>query len=637
MTALAGIYITSGDCDARRRCERMLRAQAIYANRPARIESAACGALGAALHATLPEDRWSGGVHVGDDGRFVLAADVRLDDRAEWVARLGVAPDEALRLSDAALLARAWAVHGCAVIARIHGDFALAVLDTARGELVLARDFLGQRPLFYHAGEGFVAVASMPVGLHALPEVPPRPDARALARYLSLDPEIDETSFFAGIATVRPGEIVRIGIEGARRQRYWHPPRPSREERDPEQIDTDARALFDRAVAVRLRRVGALGCHLSGGLDSCAVMASAADQLEPGECLTAFTAVPPDDAVFHDPLGRFVDEGGHAAAAAARYANVDHVRVVAERDDPVATWDRTDVLFQVPLPNPCNFAWHAQINDRARQRGIGVLLTGYLGNLSLSFDPAGHHANLLAAGSLRQLWREWRGWRRHGRSWFSLLAGTIAPLLPGLVLRPLLRLAGRAADPAAASFVAPDAQSRPGRTIFDAARAIRERDNWQARRRALGWVDFGVLNKGILGGWGIDLRDPTADRALIEFCLGLPDAAFRRAGETRALARSVFRNRLPPLVLDEVRRGYQAADWRRNLIEARGALTDELERSAGLPLAEALLDRRGLNEALASLDGDASPGRADELRLRRGALRGLAAAHFIRKASGSNR
>jgi asparagine synthase (glutamine-hydrolysing) len=74
-------------------------------------------------------------------------------------------------------------------------------------------------------------------------------------------------------------------------------------------------------------------------------------------------------------------------------------------------------------------------------------------------------------------------------------------------------------------------------------------------------VDLGNYNKGMLAGWGLDWRDPTADRRLVEYCLSVPMEQYLGAGERRWLGRRALSDRLPAAVLDAKDRGYQAVDW----------------------------------------------------------------------------
>ena len=112
-------------------------------------------------------------------------------------------------------------------------------------------------------------------------------------------------------------------------------------------------------------------------------------------------------------------------------------------------------------------------------------------------------------------------------------------------------------------------------------------------------VDPGVYNKGTLAGWGIDLRDPTGDRRLIEFALRVPEEQYILDGVPRSLARRAFTDRLPPEVVGEHRRGFQGADWYVGMAAARNEIAAELdsfERCAG---ADALVDVARLRRALA--------------------------------------
>jgi asparagine synthase (glutamine-hydrolysing) len=163
------------------------------------------------------------------------------------------------------------------------------------------------------------------------------------------------------------------------------------------------------------------------------------------------------------------------------------------------------------------------------------------------------------------------------------------------------------------------------------------RDPVETRLWVLGRVDMGNYNKGTLGGWGIDSRDPTADRRLIEFCLAVPADQFLRDGVPRALARTAFADRLPAALLAERRKGYQAADWHEGLSAARGELAEELERIAECPEARSTLDTDRLKRLTAEWPTSGWDSVAAMQLYRQALLRGVSVGHFLRKASGSNR
>jgi asparagine synthase (glutamine-hydrolysing) len=150
------------------------------------------------------------------------------------------------------------------------------------------------------------------------------------------------------------------------------------------------------------------------------------------------------------------------------------------------------------------------------------------------------------------------------------------------------------------------------------------------------WTDPGNYYKGALGGWGVDIRDPTADRRLVEFCLSVPTELFLADGRPRALARLALADRLPKAVLDERNRGYQAIDWHEGLTAARAELSDAIARLRDCEAAKRLLDLPRLERL--TRDWPTGGWERDDVRApyRYALLRGLSAGQFLRKAAGSN-
>src|SRR5205823_8190992 len=106
------------------------------------------------------------------------------------------------------------------------------------------------------------------------------------------------------------------------------------------------------------------------------------------------------------------------------------------------------------------------------------------------------------------------------------------------------------------------------------------RDGFTERLSMLSRMDSGNFRKGTLAGWGLDHRDPMADRRLIEFCLSIPTDQFLRDGIQRSLARRALADRVPQEVLEARSRGLQAIDWHENLTRSRTRLSYEIERLA---------------------------------------------------------
>ncbi len=644
MTAIAGLWNFASMPRVRIECERMLTAQALYGPDAVACWSAGDIALGRRLFEVLPEDRYDDDLQFAAGGTLVLAADVRLDNREDLIRALNVEPSRARALCDAAVLAAACERWGEEVVDHLSGDFAFAMWDAGKRRLLLARDFMGHRPLHFHRGNGFFAFASMPKGLHALAQVPMAPDSVHAAEFLTLMPQTGTGSFFAGIERLPAGHFALVTEQGVTLHRYWQPTRSTVRMRNADAYAEALRHHLDEAVRVRLRSARAVGAHLSGGLDSAIVATSAAMQLAAeGRRLAAFTGVPRDGYDGPVPAGRIADEGPLAAATAALHPNIDHLRVGGSARSPLDSLDRYFHLFEQPMLNLCN-GWALEINETARTNGVSVMLNAQMGNMSVSYDGMQSLPEMFGGGRWVALIREARALVRNRQMrWRGVAAASVGPFLPDAVWKSAGRLAGRALPDVrvytainVARFQELDLAQRARRRGLDFSYRPR-RDGFGVRLWVLQRMDLGNYNKGVLGGWGIDLRDPMADRKLVEFCLSVPSSQYLSRGVPRALARRAFAGRLPAQVLSERRRGLQGADWHEGLDLARDAASDELERLDGCGPARETLDLARLRQL--TTDWPSSGWDREDVvqNYRLALLRGLSVGHFLRKATRSNR
>lgn len=646
MTALAGFLSFGSGPEPHDACVRMLAGQRMLAPHGSDVWQDGPIALGRGLFRILDEDRYDRQPLAGGGGRFRLIGDVRLDDRAALAEALSIDAGAAATMADSALLLAAWERWGEAAPERLYGDYAFAVWDAERRQLFLVRDGLGAKPLHYHRAAGFLAFASMPKGLHALPEIERAPDEERVAELLATFPEHGARSFFAGVSRVEAGQIVTIEADGRiRMRRHWEP-RPTILRLPHWRDYADALGeQLDRAVASRLRGAGSrVGAHLSAGLDSSAVATSAARQLAgAGGKVLAFTAIPRRGWAGPVPDGMIADESALAARTAAACPNIEHVTVPPDGRPLIDDLDRDVFLFDRPVVNPGHQRWMNAINDAARARGVSVLLTAAMGNLSFSYLGTEGLAELVARGRWIAAARHMLAMQRNGRTgWLRLFGYALGPWVP-----ERLWIAASGAFGASkrndGSHSALSAERRRALDLAGRARALGftasfrpHRDSAALRLWGLRRVDQGNHAKGVLGGWGIDLRDPSADRRLVELCLSFPPEAWLGDGRPRTLARQMLAGRVPPEVANETRRGLQAADWHEALTDSRARLAEEVRRLGDVPAAAAALDLPRLGRLVEDWPEDGWE--RMEIRNAYGLalLRGAAAGHFLRKASGSN-
>ncbi|HEX8526354.1 asparagine synthetase B family protein, partial [Allosphingosinicella sp.] len=524
------------------------------------------------------------------------------------------------------------------------GDYAFALWDKDRRRLILARDPMSARPLHYHRGRGFFAFASMPKGLHALPEIPYAPDEERAAEFLALMPEYGPRSFFRDISRVEGGQWVEVTPAGFAVRRHWEPRRETLRRSSGDHVEA-LREQLDRAVAARLRRVdGPIGTQLSAGLDSAGVAATAARLLAPrGETIAAFTSAPREGYHGPAPPGRIIDESGLAGATAASYPNMDHVVVRPDGSGLVDELDRDFFLFERPVLNACNQLWLRAIYAEAQRRKIGVMLTGTMGNFTISYAGRELLPELAGSGRWLGLLRQWRAQTRSGRvGWRGLLAATFGPWIPARLWLALQRFdkgseigVDRYSALSSERLDSLDLEARARERGLDLAYRP-SRDGFSARLLGLRRVDMGNVNKGVLAGWGVDLRDPTSDRRLVEFCLSLPGEAFVQDGLPRSLALRGLADRLPPEVIAEKRKGLQAADWHEAIAASRERLREEIERIGEVPAAARALDLARMRRLIDEWPSDGWHLRQAETDYRLALLRGVVSGHFLRRASRSN-
>ena len=645
MNAIAGLWSFGAGGGADRSLERMLKAQQVYGPEAPAIWSGGDVALGRRLLSLLPEDRFDRGPVIWGGGTQILVADLRIDNRDDLCAALALAPAEAKKLADADLLARALERWGEEAVQHVVGDFAFAWWDSVRHRLLLARDPFGERPLHYHRGSGFFAFATMPKGLHALEAVPVAPNRGLVAAFLALVPDTGSDSFFEGIEKVVAGHLLTVTADGLSSRRWWDPQPAELRLGSDADYEEALREQFDRAVAARLRGCdGRVGAHLTAGLDSSAVAATAARLLAPDRgSVTAFTAVPREGYPVCELRDGIMDEGPLAAAVAAAHPNVEQVLIRSGGKSPLEDLGRYFFLFERPFLNLCNGVWYTAILEEARSRGLKVVLTGAMGNASFSYDGLERLSQLARRGRLLRLAGEAVRLRRRGTRLGTIAAQAIGPFLPAPAWRAIARLRG--ADSSLEARCLLSRGEADGLRIEAAAaeRGLdpagrprsdpREARLWMFRR-----VDGGNYKKGALAGWGVDQRDPAIDRRLVEFCLSLPLEQFLAGGWTRSLARRAFRDRVPATVLQERRKGWQAADWHEGLAAARASLPKEIEAIEACAPAARAIDTERMHRLVSDWPVDGNwHARSVTRDYRLALLRGISAGRFIRSATGANR
>jgi asparagine synthase (glutamine-hydrolysing) len=273
--------------------------------------------------------------------------------------------------SDTEVLLRAYEHWGIECLDRLRGMFAFAVWDARRSRLVIARDHLGIKPLYYSCNDHCFACASEIRALAQSGLVSSDIDRRALAGYLAYGGVQEPLTIYQNVLSLPRGSWKELDSSGKvlAEGTYWQfpPVQQSIRERSLPDLIEEGRALLQQSVGRHLLSDVPLGIFLSSGLDSTAVLGLSEDQnrLQP---LDAFTVSFPDR-----PQD---DERALACATAARFGACFHECPVS--DSTTLGWIG-DALECMDQPSMDGF--NTYIVARAiRERGIVVALSGLGGD-----------------------------------------------------------------------------------------------------------------------------------------------------------------------------------------------------------------------------------------------------------------
>lgn len=268
--------------------------------------------------------------------------------------------------TDTEVLVHLYEERGERFVEELNGQFAIALWDRRRRVLLLARDRVGIRPLFYTTTGSFLVFGSEIKALFTHPGVEPRISLQGLGQAFTYWSALAPQTVFAGISTLAPGHVLRLQGGEISVRRYWDwefPEDRGYDERPLKQLAGDFHDLFRDAVRLQLRSDVPVGAYLSGGLDS-SLVAATASTLGQGRLRTFSLRF--EDSEF--------DEGPYQQAVRDALA-VDHTEVRCRTADiarafPQAVWHaETPILRTAPVPLMLLAA-------QVRASGCKVVLTG---------------------------------------------------------------------------------------------------------------------------------------------------------------------------------------------------------------------------------------------------------------------
>lgn len=293
---------------------------------------------------------------------------------------------------DVEVLLHLYEEEGERMLGRLNGQFAFAIYDRRRRELLLARDHFGVNPLYYTVADGTLVFGSEIKAILAHPLVRREVDLTGLDQVLTAPGLVSPRTMFKGVESLKSGHYLKVSDATVRVEEYWDLDYPREGELAydrPESFYVETlRELFTRSVKYRLQADVPVGFYLSGGLDS-SLIAATIKEVAGASGRHSFSIS------FND---RAMSESKYQRAMAARVGS-EHHEILFDWAE-IATRMR-DMIYHCECPvkesyNTCSMA----LSQATKRQGITVILTGegadelFAGYVGYRFDRAGRGGGL---------------------------------------------------------------------------------------------------------------------------------------------------------------------------------------------------------------------------------------------------
>jgi asparagine synthase (glutamine-hydrolysing) len=505
------------------------------------------------------------------DGRYTIAFNGEIFNYVELREELKARGATFRTGSDTEVLLQLYAFYGEACLEKLNGDFAFAIWDGMERRLILARDRMGVRPLFYTEHQGTLYFASEVKALLTVPGIEAELDPFALDQIFTLWAPIAPRTAFRNIFELEPGQTLIRQNATNRFASYWRLDFPDAGEPgsadEPDHAE-ELRALLTDAVRLRMRADVPVGSYLSGGLDSSLITALAAPMAPDGldTFSVTFDSAEHDESSFQNEVASALGTRHHAVASSPDG--------IASAFPDIIRFTERPILRTAPAPL-------YTLAGLVRDNGMKVVLTGEgADEIFAGYDIfreakvrrfcARQPGSKIRPHLFRKLYPYLPGLKKQSADYLAAFFGTGSsdPSDPLFSHRPRMK-----STAAAKIFYSADLRQTLG--TYDAAQELAaglpERfGRWHPLHQAQYLETRLLLPAYILSSQGdrmamahgIEGRFPFLDHRLVEFAAKLsPDAKLKGLREKHIL-REAAKDLLPEAVIQRQKQPYRAPDSR---------------------------------------------------------------------------
>jgi asparagine synthase (glutamine-hydrolysing) len=513
-----------------------------------------------------------------EDGSVAIVFNGEVYNYRELTKQLSAQGHQFKTHCDTEAIVHAYEQDGDDCVRGLRGMFAFAIWDRRQRRLLLVRDRMGIKPLYYYFGDGVFVFASEIKALLEHPGVPRELDVHALDLFLALRYVPGPATIFKRIFKLQPAHYLTIDNAGIHIRRYWDieysEPAQFSESACLEQFDS----LFEESVRLRLIAEVPLGVFLSGGLDSSATLASMS-RIMGQQKIKTFS-------VGYDLSGASHQEAADADELKFARVAADHFGAEHHEFKLSATQLSNALPLMVehldePLGDPTCIPLYF-ISRMARDY-ITVVLSGEGADETLGGYAL--YQRILSLEKVRQRLGPLRTMVTLGSClpWSERLAGYIRRLESPLESHYRGVVKGIGPQTRASLTGAQRFQQAEARLCEVFAPHFRHTQyttklNQMLYADSKVWLPENLLLKAdkMTMAASIELRVPFLDHKLVEFTATLPDALKIREGKGKWILRQIMGKRLPPVIIKRPKKGFSIpiASWMR--LELKDFIHDTL-------------------------------------------------------------
>ncbi|NYE03838.1 asparagine synthase (glutamine-hydrolyzing) [Bacillus niacini] len=625
MSAIAGIYHLNDEPINLEHGRRMMKDLEKYPADDVQIWHSEKVFLGCHAQWITPESIGEKLPYYDQERKLAITADAIIDNRDELFERLQVDKRKRKEITDSELILLSYHKWGEDSPNYLIGDFAFMVWDESEQKLFGARDFSGARTLYYHSNGKRFAFCTVLNPLLNLPNMKKELNEQWLAEFLAITAPVDTVDVsitpYKNLEQVPPSHSISIYRGKIRLKRYCTLSVNNQLKLKSNEEYVEAfQDVFQEAVRSCLRTHRGVGSQLSGGLDSGSVVSFAVKSLKAEKQLHTFSYIPPSDFIDYTPKYLMPDESPFIQLTAKHVGGIKEHYLDFEGRNSYSDIDDYLNILEMPYKFFHNSFWQEGIFQNAIKEGIGVLLSGYRGNLGISWGPAmDYYAILLKKMKWIRLINELQQFSQivggPGLRRIPIVARKAFP-----IIERIFPVGGTHTEP---TIINPEFAKKTNvyRKLknygIDETGWFSTPNVFEQRKRhfqdVFHWNATNTLLTKLSLRYSLQQRDPTNDLRVIRFCLSVPEEQYVQNGLDRALVRRSTENFLPDTVrLNQRIRGVQAADWVHRMVPYWKAFIEEVRQLSENQTLLEYVDNKVIKDGLSKIESGAQPDKADD-------------------------